>query len=107
MKEYTLEEQGAHNREFVNLQVQSLISKLFKNNLVILDFLKEASGIPYETAKEARKNILDSGNDVIRDVNSLLDVFDFYINPERLKKARVNNRKVIKKVVVSGSYEIK
>ena len=107
MKEYTVEEQGAHNREFVNLQVKALISKLFKNDLVILDSLKEGSGIPEETAKEARKKILDSGNDAIRDINSLLDVFDFYINPERLKKARVNNRKVVKKVVVSGSYEVK
>ena len=55
MKEYTVEEQGAHNREFVNLQVQALISKLFKNDLVILDSLKEGSGIPEETAKLGRR----------------------------------------------------
>ena len=105
MKEYTLEEQGAHNREFVNLQIQSLISKLFKSNLGTLDSIKESSEIPDDVAKEARKRILDSGNDTIREFLNLIDVFDFYINPERLKQAR-EKRKVVKKVIVAGAYRV-
>jgi hypothetical protein len=105
MKEYTLEEQGSHNREFVNLQVQSLVAKLFKSNLVTLDTLKEHSEVSDAVAKEARKRILDSGNDTVRELLNLIDVFDFYINPERLRAAR-ENRKVVKKVTVSGHYVV-
>ena len=105
MKEYTLEEQGSHNREFVNLQVQSLVAKLFKSNLVTLDALKEHSEVSDAVAKEARKRILDSGNDTVRELLNLIDVFDFYINPERLRAAR-ENRKVVKKVTVSGHYVV-
>jgi hypothetical protein len=106
VKEYTIEEQGAHNREFVNLQVQTLISKLFKSNLNILDEIKTEGSVSEDVAKDARKKILDSGNDTIREIHNLLDVFDFYINPNRLKEA-TKHKKVIKKVTVSGHYQVR
>lgn len=106
MKRYSLEEQGEHNRDFVDYQIQQNITKLFKNTLLEVENLKEKNAISQEDFESIRKKILDSGNDSIREIQSLLDVFDFYINPERLKTAR-ENRKVIRKVVLSGSFELK
>lgn len=106
MKHYSLEEQGVHNRDFVNYQIQQGITRLFKNTLLEVEALKSKNNIPQEDFEHARKRVLDCGNDTIRDIQNLLDVFNFYIDPERLKEAR-ENRKVVKKVVVSGSFEIK
>ncbi len=106
MKRYSLEEQGIHNRDFVDYQIQQSVTKLFKNTLLELESLKDKHNLPQEDFEVARKRILDSGNDTIRDIQSLLNVFNFYIDPERLKEAR-ENRKVVKKVVVSGGFEIR
>ena len=97
-KEYSLEEQGAHNRDFVNLQIKNLITKLFKDNLTTIEEDLDS--------KQTRKKILDNGNDTIREVQNLLDVFDFYINPERLESAK-NGKKTTKKVITNGSFWVK
>lgn len=106
MKQYSLEEQGVHNRDFVNYQIQLIVTRLFKNTLLEVEALKEKNNIPQEDFDHARKKILDVGNDSIRDIQNLIDVFNFYIDPERLNNAR-ENRKVVKKVVVSGMVEVK
>jgi len=98
-QEYSLEEQGTHNRNFVNLQVKNLITKLFKDNLNSLEELD----LPKTEANRIRKRILDSGNDTIREVHNLIDVFDFYINPDRLEEAK-RGRRTVKKFVVNSSY---
>lgn len=98
-KEYTLEEQGKHNRDFVNLQVKNLITRLFKDNLNTMeDHERDPNPV------KARKKILDSGNDTIREVYNLLDVFDFYINPAKLEAAQ--SRRTIKKLVVNAPYYV-
>ena len=99
-KEYTLEEQGQHNREFVNLQVKNLITRLFKDNL---NTMEEHEKNP--NPANARKKILDSGNDTIREVHNLIDVFDFYINPDKLAAAKTGKR-TIKKLVVNAPYYV-
>lgn len=101
MEAYSIKEQGEHNREFVNLQVHTAITKLFKSHLDILDQLEKNYQVPKEVKEEVRKRILDSGNDSIRDIHNLLDVFSFYIDPERLKAAK-EQRKVVRKVVISS-----
>lgn len=97
------EEQGTHNRDFVNLQVHSHITRLFKANLSLFDKVRVKYNISKEDSEEIRKEILDSGNDAIRDIHNLIDVFDFYISPSRLEQAK-SARKVVKKVVCGGSY---
>ena len=71
-KEYSLEEQGVHNRDFVNLQIKTLITNLFKDNLNTL----EDDLDPHKS----RKKILDSGNDAIRDAQNLLYESKIYID---------------------------
>ena len=104
--DFSIEEQGAHNRSFVDLQISILIARLFKSNLTTLDTLKATVHISEESSAQARKEILDAGNDCIRDTQNLLSVFDFYINPQRLAEAKFP-RKTVKKVVVSGGLEVR
>jgi len=105
MQNYSVEEQGIHNRDFVNFQLQNIITRLFKNDLSVLDFLKSKYQITKEDADEARKRILDQGNASIREAENLIDVFDFYINPERLKLVK-QPKKIIKKFVTGGHYYV-
>ena len=106
MQTYTPEEQGIHNRDFVNLQIHAHITRLFKNNLVLFDAIKEKYKVSKEDGEDIRKKVLDAGNDTIRDMQNLIDVFDFYLNVSRLEQAK-SSRKIVKKVVTSGSYMLK
>ena len=103
--DFSVEEQGAHNRSFVDLQISILITKLFKSNLTSLDKLKATNNIAEESSTQARKEILDAGNETIRDLSNLINVFDFFISPERLAEAKFP-RKTVKKVIVSGVTEV-
>jgi hypothetical protein len=105
MQNYTTEEQGVHNKDFVNLQVHQSITRLFKYYLNVLDDLKKENKISAEKSEQLRKKILDSGNECSREITNLLDVFDFYINPERLKTAQ-EQRKIIKKTVSNAVLTI-
>lgn len=105
MENYTSQEQGVHNRDFVTLQVHQSVIRLFKYYLNLLDDLKKENKISPEKAEHLRKKILDAGNECSREITGLLNVFDFYINPERLKIAH-EQRKVIKKTVSNAILTI-
>lgn len=100
-----LQAQGKHNRDLVNHLIHSHITKLFKANLALIESYRDKT-ITAAELELARKHVLDSGNDTIRDIHSLIDVFDFYLNPERLDAAR-QGKKTIKKVVVSGLTSVR
>lgn len=103
-KKYSLEEQGVHNRDFLTLQIESIIKKLFKSSLDNLDFLSHKASIPDQDYQEFRKRILDAGNESVRDIQNILDVFDFYINPERLQIMKDKYYKKTKYKVPSKIY---
>lgn len=67
-------------KDFIKFQISRQITKLFKSLLVILeDFSKiEDNSIDFDAA---RKKVLDSGNDAIREIDALLDKVEI-----RLKK---------------------
>jgi len=103
-KKYSLEEQGAHNRDFLTLQIESIVKKLFKSSLDNLDFLSHKASIPDQDYQEFRKRTLDAGNESIREIQNVLDVFDFYINPERLQIVKDKYYKKIKYKAPSKVY---
>ena len=105
MEAQDLQAQGIHNRDLVNHLIHSHVTKLFKNNLALFEEYKDKV-ITQADLEVIRKRILDSGNDTIREIQSLIDVFDFYLNPERLLLAR-HGKKIVKKVVVGGHTIVK
>lgn len=104
MSDYSIKEQGIHNRDFVSHLLHSHITKLFKSDLCLFESY-DGKTISHEDLESIRKKILDNGNDVLRDVSSLIEVFDFYLNPERL--AAVRTKKITKKVVIGGVSSVR
>lgn len=108
--------------ELVNIQVKKEITNLFKLYLEILkqieiehnimldkvdkyttkDFSDNINYFTKEKYNFLRKSILDQSNDSIRNILSFIELFDFQINPEKLKIAAANQH-VVKKMTINST----
>ena len=100
MEHVSLEAQGINNRDLVNQLIQSHITRLFKTELALFESFQGRTITPHDL-EQIRKQTLDTGNDTIREIQALIDVFDFYLNPSRLAAVK-QTRKTVKKVIISG-----
>lgn len=100
MEHVSLEAQGINNRDLVNQLIQSHITRLFKTELALFESFQGRTITPHDL-EQIRKQTLDTGNDTIREIQALIDVFDFYLNPSRLAAVK-QARKTVKKVIISG-----
>lgn len=113
-------------KEFIALQINKSITRLFKAHLDNLEDVKSENESILSKASEKtseeftssinslddrkfehmRKRVLDAGNDSIREVNSILDVFSYEVNEEKLEEY-VNSKRIIKrKICIGGSYSV-
>ncbi len=63
-----------------------------------------SENIDYFTPQKSeyfRKKVLDSGNECIREIDTLIDTFDLHLNEKKLDNY-VNNRKITKTRIFSG-----
>jgi hypothetical protein len=81
----------------IKLQVEKEVTSLFKEGLAIIERLK----LDEEKHSEARKMLLDKGNDTIRNILQFLSYFDFQISPERVNEAAKKQQIVFKKTYIS------
>jgi len=100
MEHVSLEAQGINNRDLVNQLIQSNITRLFKAELAIFESYQGKVITPHDL-ELIRKQTLDAGNDTIREIHALIDVFDFYLNSSRLAAVK-QTRKTVKKIVVGS-----
>jgi len=84
------------SNDFIQLQVSREITALFKFNLELIEQLN----LSPEKYDALRKQILNHGNDSIRSILQFLDLFDFSVNPEKVKAA-MSQRVVYKKSIFS------
>ena len=109
-------------QEAVQFLVQKNITRLFKSLLEMVDDLKNqhnvmlnkvakqssfefTQDINYLTSERSdhvRKRILDMGNECIREINGIIEVFDMIPNEKKLE-ILLNNKKIIKRTRVEGS----
>ena len=109
--------------EAVQFLVQKNITRLFKSLLESVDDFKNqhnvmldkvsketsfefAQNINYLTPERSdflRKKILDLGNESIREINGLLEIFDLVPNEERLERL-LNSKRIVKRRRVEGSF---
>lgn len=66
-------------KDYLKFQVQRKITTLFKNLFFLLEDLKNNNTLPENEYQQARKRILDHGNDTIRDIHNDLDQFNVHI----------------------------
>lgn len=113
-------------KEFIALQINKSITRLFKAHLDNLEDVKSENERILSKASEKtseeftssinslddrkfehmRKRVLDAGNDSIREVNSILDVFSYEVNEEKLEEY-VNSKRIIKrKICIGGAYGV-
>lgn len=112
-------------KEFIVLQVNKTITKLFKAQLDNLEDIKSQNEtmlakVSSKTSPEyvasinsldnhkfdhMRKRVLDAGNDSIREIQNILDVFKYEVNEEKLAEY-VKPRRIIKKKICSGAIMI-
>jgi hypothetical protein len=110
-----------NSNDFVQLQVQKEVSRLFKVFLETIESLQldhkifiskleeidpELVNLDYFTQEKydhLRKRVLDSGNETSRSLLSFLEFYDFYINKDKVNHA-LNQRKIVKKY--TSSYPI-
>ncbi len=85
----------------IQLQIQKEVTTLFKFYLELLEQLK----LPTEQHDALRKLVLNHSNDSIRLILQFLDLFDFQINPQKVKEA-TQRRITFTKTIVSHPITI-
>lgn len=113
-------------KEFIVLQVNKTITKLFKAQLDNLEDIKlqnemMLAKVSLKTSPEyvasinsldkhkfdqMRKRVLDAGNDSIREIQNILDVFKYEVSEEKLAEYIKPKRRIIKKKICSGGIII-
>ena len=86
---------------FISLQVNKEITSLFKFYLELVEQLN----LSEEQHVLLRKQILNHGNDSIRNILQFLALFDFTINPQRVQE-ETNKRIIYKKSIISPPMRI-
>ncbi len=109
-------------KEFITLQIGKSITRLFKSHLDNLEDLKSENesilskaslktspeftssinSLDSEKFDQMRKRVLDAGNDSIREVGAMLDIFEYEVNEKKLEEY-VFSRRVTKKKKCIGS----
>lgn len=89
--------------ERVQFDHQQMMSKVKEKTSS--EFCQNIDCFSVEKLQDARKRILDSGNDCLREISLLLECFDWNLNQEKFEKI-ITNRKIIKKTTFSPAVFI-
>lgn len=81
--------------EFIATLTHDLRVPILAEATTLKFFLKEAFGINTDKQKEAVENMIESNNDMLRLVNSLLDTYKHESGESELSKETVNIRKLV------------
>lgn len=117
--------QNYNHKEFVTLQVNKHITRLFKTFLDVVedidvdnasmlkkveektseDFSSNVNYLTESRREQIRKRILDAGNECTRETLNFLELFDYNLNMAKVKN-ELNKRKTIKKFTTGGYYQL-
>lgn len=93
--------QSSIEGDVIALQVSKEITSLFKFYLELVEQLK----LTEEQHSLLRKQILNHGNDSIRNILQFLALFDFTINPKKVKEES-QKRILFKKSIICAPVKI-
>lgn len=111
-------------REFIALQINKSITRLFKSQLDNLEdiksenenilskaslktsseFASSINSLGEDKFEQMRKRILDAGNDSIREVTAMLDIFNYEVNEKKLEEYVRSKRVIKRKFCFGGGY---